>query len=269
MKEIKLAVTGKDVSKSQSPEMHAFIAERLGYKVSYDKISIEEDKFKNNVLRLFEEYDGFNVTIPYKLSVIPYLSEVLGDAKIFGAVNTVTCKNRRGYNTDGLGFALMLKLNGVDVRNKNALVLGAGGAGRSIAKKLADSFAKVDIYDRFYESAKAVAAEFSGVNALEKLQDKSYFLIVNATGVGMHKSVGISPVDESVLKNSTVAVDLIYTPPKSKFLEIAESLNKKIINGAAMLFYQAYYSECIYAGISPDDGVAKRLFDEYTAEGKL
>lgn len=269
MKELKLAVTGKDVSKSQSPEMHTFIAKRLGYKVSYDKISIEEDKFKDSVIQLFEKYDGFNVTIPYKLSIIPYLSEAVGDAKTFGAVNTVTSKDRRGYNTDGLGFALMLKLNGVDVKGKNVLVLGAGGAGRSVAKKLSDSFAKVDIYDRFFESAKAVAAEFSGVNALEKLQEKNYYLIVNATGVGMHKSVGISPVDESILKNTTVAVDLIYTPPKSKFLEIAESLNKKIINGAAMLFYQAYYSECIYAGISPDDGVAKRLFDEYIAEGKL
>ncbi len=266
MKEYKLAVTGKDVSKSQSPEIHAFIAQRLGYKVSYDKISIPENQFEESVERLLKDYDGFNVTIPYKLSIIPYLSEIVDDAKAFGAVNTVTCKNKRGYNTDGMGFALMLKNNGVDVCGKTALVLGAGGAGRSVAKKLAEKCQRVDIYDRLYDNAKAVAAEFSGVNAVQKLDGSEYFLILNATGVGMHKSEGVSPVDESILKNCQVAVDLIYTPAKSRFLEIAESLNKKIINGAAMLFYQAYYSECIYSETSPDDNIAKQLFNEYMTE---
>lgn len=266
MKKLKLAVIGKDVSKSLSPQMHAFIARRLGYEVTYEKVSIAEENFKDNALELFERFEGFNVTIPYKLSIIEYLKEVVGDAKSFGAVNTVKSKAKLGYNTDGMGFALMLKNNGVDVKGKTALVLGAGGAGRSVAKKLADFGAKVEIFDKFSQSAKAVAAEFSGVNAVEEITAKNYFLIVNATGVGMHKTEGISPVDEKILGGCSVAVDLIYTPAKSRFLEIAESLGKKIINGAAMLFYQAYYAECIYSGTEPNDGVAKSLFEEYITE---
>ena len=86
---MKFAVIGKDVSKSSSPEMHLFIAGRLGAEIIYDKISVPENEFCNRVNGLFKEYDGLNFTIPFKLTVIPYLKEIAGDAKAFGAVNTV------------------------------------------------------------------------------------------------------------------------------------------------------------------------------------
>ena len=130
----KLAVIGKDVSKSTSPQIHAFIASRLNLSVEYNKISIREDKFEDEIDALLAAYDGVNVTIPYKLPVIAHLKNIEGDAKIFGAVNTVNCKTLTGDNTDGLGFTLMLKNNGVDVCGKEALVLGAGGAGRRFGR---------------------------------------------------------------------------------------------------------------------------------------
>lgn len=267
MKKLKLAVIGKDVSKSTSPEMHGFISKRLGYEVEYEKISVPETEFEKQVDSLFENLDGFNVTIPYKLSIIPHLKSVEGDAQVFGAVNTVLTKTRSGNNTDGLGFMLMLKTNGVNASGKKVLLLGAGGAGRSVAKKLLDGGASVFVYDRAEENAKAVANEFKGVTALKEIENKEYYCIINATGVGMHKTEGTSPVGEELLSKTEIAVDLIYTPPKSKFLQIAESLGKKIINGKAMLFYQAYYAECIYFGLKPDDIQAKKLFDEFSKEG--
>ena len=266
MKKLSLAVIGKDVSKSTSPEIHSFIAKRLGLEIDYKKISVPEYEFENTVESFFENLDGFNVTIPYKLSIIPYLKKVEGDAQIFGAVNTVLTANRSGNNTDGLGFMLMLKTNGVIVNGKKVLLLGAGGAGRSVAKKLLDAGAQVFVYDRSQESAEAVAAEFNGVTALSELENTNYYLIVNATGVGMHKTEGVSPVGEELIKNTEIAVDLIYTPKKSKFLQIAESFGKKIINGSAMLFYQAYYSDCIYFGITPDENKAKQLLNEFSKE---
>ena len=259
----KLAVIGKDVSKSTSPQIHAFIASRLNLSVEYNKISIREDKFEDEIDALLAAYDGVNVTIPYKLPVIAHLKNIEGDAKIFGAVNTVNCKTLTGDNTDGLGFTLMLKNNGVDVCGKEALVLGAGGAGRSVAKKLADSGASVYVYDKNAENALALEKEFNGVHALDTVSDKSYFLIVNATDVGMHKTEGISPVGENLLGLCAVAVDLIYVPEKSEFLKVAERLGKKIINGKAMLFYQAYYADCIFFGLQPDEEQAKKLFTEY------
>lgn len=260
---MKLAVIGKDVSKSLSPEIHAFIAQRTGNKITYDKISLPVGTFADNINRLLEEYDGFNVTIPYKVEIIPYLSEILGDAAAYGAVNTVRCFDRTGHNTDGAGFALMLKNNGIEVSGKNVLLLGAGGAGRSVAKKLADGGARVCVYDKFKENAENIASEFGGVSAVEEIEDKPYNLIINATGVGMHNTVGISPVGEKLLSLCEAAVDLIYAPSESEFLRLAKKNGKKTVNGLAMLFYQAYYAQCIYFGCQPDDLQARELYEEF------
>ncbi len=263
---VKLAVIGKDVSQSTSPQIHNFIARELGLEMTYGRISIEESTFEDRIEDLLSEYDGLNVTIPYKLSVIPHLKGVEGDAAAFGAVNTVLTSTRTGYNTDGLGFTQMLKAEGVDAAGKDVLVLGAGGAGRSVAKKLADGGAKVRIYDRNAQNAKRVSAEFNGVEAVDGVTVGKRYLIVNATGVGMHKSVGISPITEDIIAGCEVAVDLIYVPEKSEFLRIAEAHGKKIINGRAMLFYQAYYADCIYFNLTPSPEVATGLFAKYLKE---
>lgn len=262
MKMLKAAVIGKDVSKSVSPEIHSFIAHALGREISYEKISIPESGFESSIEEILLKYDCLNVTIPFKLSIIPHLNEICGDAKVFSAVNTITCSDRRGYNTDGLGFALMLRNNGVDVSGKTVLLLGAGGAGRSVAKTLSDAGAKVSVFDMNSHNAQTVADEF-GCTSLNKICVQPYYLIVNATGVGMHKTEGVSPVGEELIKLCEVAVDLIYVPAKSRFLEIAESFGKPTINGEAMLFYQAYFAECIFFGLTPDDGQAKTLFVKY------
>ena len=259
----KLAVIGKDVSKSTSPQIHKFIASRLNLAVEYDKISISESEFECRIDSLLAAYDGVNVTIPYKLSVIPHLKNIQGDAKVFGAVNTVNCQTLTGDNTDGLGFMLMLKNGGVKVCGKKVLLLGAGGAGRSVAKKFADAGATVFVYDKNTENALSLEKEFKGVKALNEIADEPYYLIVNATGVGMHKTEGVSPVSEKLLSLCEVAVDLIYVPEKSEFLRLAELHNKQIINGKAMLFYQAYYADCIFFGLTPDEVQAKKLFTEF------
>lgn len=266
MKELKLALIGKDVSKSLSPKVHNFISKRMGNKIVFTNISIPENEFEQRIEELLKELDGFNVTIPYKLSVIPHLKKVEGDGKVFGSVNTVTTRDLRGDNTDGMGFAMMLENNHISVNGKDVLVLGAGGSGRSVSKKLLDAGANVYICDINSEKACNLAQEFNGIIALNGLEIKPYYLIANATGVGMHESEGQSPIDENLISLCEVAVDLIYTPKKSKFLQIAEGLSKKILNGEGMLFYQAYFSECIYFGVKPDNLQAKMLFEEYLKE---
>ncbi len=262
---IKLGVIGRDVSQSASPPIHKFIAAELGKEVSYERISIPESDFERKIDGMLSEYDGLNVTIPYKLGIIPHLTALEGDAATFGAVNTVNCNSLRGYNTDGLGFMMMLAANGVRTSGKSALVLGAGGAGRSAAKKLLDAGAQVDVYNRTYAKAEALQSEF-GVRALSEPCDKYYDIIVNATGVGMHESEGKSPVPPQILSDCGTAVDLIYKPEKSEFLKIAEGLGKKIVNGFSMLFYQAYYADCVFFGIKEDEEQAIRLYKKYGEE---
>ncbi len=267
-KPIKLCVIGKDVSASQSPKMHSFISEKLGYKIEYDKLSVDSENFDNLCENCLKDYFAFNVTIPYKLSVIPHLKYITGDALSFHSVNTVCRFDKSGYNTDGVGFMLMLENNKVSVGGKSVLLLGAGGAGRSVSKKLIESGANVYVYDKNFDSAREVASQTDGVTALSQIENKSYDIIINATGVGMHNTVGISPVGEGLIDLCKVAIDLIYVPPKSKFLELAENLGKKIINGEAMLFYQAYYAECIFFGVECRAEQAKKLFEEYKEKVK-
>lgn len=266
MNSLKMAVIGKDVSKSLSPEMHAFIMRNLGMGCTYDAISIPESEFEARIEGILAAYDTLNVTIPYKLSVIPHLKKIHGDAKIFGAVNTVDVRTGEGYNTDGAGFLLLLENAGVKVVGKSALVLGSGGVGRSVVKKLLDAGAEVSAYDLNKESLHAVKKEFPAFTALEEIDERPYDVVINCTGVGMHKTEGISPVGAELLALCGTAVDLIYVPAKSEFLRIAESLGKKIVNGEPMLFYQAYYADCIFLGREAVAAEAKEMFEKYKTE---
>ena len=257
----KMAVVGKDVSKSDSARMHTFDMEGLGSRCTFELLSVDREHFDARAKELLCGYDAFCVTIPYKLDIIPYLDRIEGDAKTFGAVNVV--KDKVGYNTDGVGFMLMLENGGIDPKGKKILVLGAGGAGRSVIKKLADAGADVYAYDLRTQNLEDVYREFGCFTPLTELVPADYDVIVNVTGVGMHKTEGISPVGEDMLSRAKAAIDLIYYPRKSEFLRIAESLGKPILNGEGMLFYQAYYGDCIVLGREPKAAEAKALFDAY------
>ena len=271
---LKLAVIGKDVSASLSPKIHPFILESMGEECVYDAVSIPPEAFSLQAESLFEQYDGFNVTIPYKGDIIPLLRELRGDSKTFGAVNTVKSRARAGYNTDGFGFLLMLENAGVEVKGKSVLVFGAGGAGRSCIKKLMEAGAKVFVFEANSARLKEVYREFGGFTPLERVPVRAFDIILNCTGVGMHNTVGqtpcvayedgsISPVGEELLSLCDTAVDLIYVPAQSQFLKIAADLGKKTVNGESMLFYQAYMADCIYLDRAPSSAEAGRLFKEY------
>lgn len=270
---LKLAVIGKDVSKSLSPVMHRFLLEKMGVACSYEAVSIPPERFSECAEGLFSRFDCFNVTIPFKADIMPFLRAVEGDARAFGAVNTVDARTRTGYNTDGYGFMLMLENAGIDVKGMRVLVLGAGGAGRSCIYKLAQGGARVYAYGRRIEQIKKVHEELGCFTPLDVVAPERYDLILNCTGVGMHNTVGTTPsvrtpkgempVGEELLSACRVAVDLIYEPAQSAFLRIAASLGKQTVNGDAMLFYQAYDSDCIYLGRMPSAAEAKAYYQEY------
>ena len=257
----KLAVIGKDVSKSDSAKMHTFDFKGLGSECTFDLLSVAKENFDEYAKKLIAEYDAFCVTIPYKLDIIPYLDKIVDDAETFGAVNVV--KDKIGYNTDGVGFMLMLEINGIEPGGKKVLVLGAGGAGRSVIKKLADAGADVYAYDMRAENLDNVYRDFGCFTPLKALEPADYDIIINATGVDMKKTKGVSPVGEDILSRTRYAIDLIYYPRKSEFLRIAERLGKPVLNGEGMLFYQAYYGDCIVLGRQPKAEEAARLFAAY------
>ncbi len=259
---VRLALVGKDVSKSLSADIHTFILGEWGYGCEYELVSAEKEEFDSVLRRLLGDFDGFNVTIPYKRDVMAYLNEVSGDAMDFGAVNTVVTRTMTGYNTDGVGFLQMLHLAKIPVKDKKVLVLGGGGAGRSTAAALKKAGATVSVYQRRREKLEEVCKEL-GVDAAENPESGEYDMLINCTGVGMHQTVGLSPVSERAFDGASVAVDLIYAPSESEFLRLAKMCGLQTLNGAAMLFYQAYFSDCLYVNREPTEIEMEELYQKY------
>lgn len=273
---LKLAVIGSDVSKSQSPELHAFLLGRMGETCIYDKVSISPRQFSSQVGELFQTYDAFNVTIPYKQMVLKHLRELSAEANALGAVNTVLCSLRKGFNTDEGGFGLMLESANADLAGKNVLVLGAGGAGRSCIFRLKSLGAKVFVYEKDEARLNAVYKDLNEFTPLKEVLPFEYACIVNCTGVGMHESEGELPAvrtqsgeipfPDALFKSCTLAVDLIYEPQESAFLKQAKACGIRAVNGFAMLFYQAYLSDCIYLQKAPNLAEAKAFYEQYQKE---
>lgn len=261
-KRIRLGLIGKDVSKSLSEKIHKFVLGELGYECEYERFSVNADGFDNAMRRLMGDFDGFNVTIPYKRDVMEYLSEVTGDALDYGAVNTVVTATGAGYNTDGAGFLLMLKVAGIEVEHKKILVLGAGGAGRSTAVALKKAGAEVYVYQRRQKELIETCKELK-LHTSSDPEAGGYDILVNCTGVGMHDKEGLSPVTKKAFAGASAAIDLIYTPEKSEFLRLAEEEGLTVLNGKAMLFYQAYFADCLYLNLQVDESQAKALYEKY------
>ena len=261
-KKLRLALIGKDVSKSDSQKIHAFILRQLGYGLEYENISLVPSQLDDTMRYLLGDFDGFNITIPYKRDVMEYLDEIVGDAVEFGAVNTVVCAARKGYNTDGWGFMQMLKLHGVFVAGKKVLILGAGGAGRSTAVVLKKAGATVYLYQRRKQELQETCEEL-GVLAADNPEAGGYDIIINATGVGMHDTVGVSPVSAAAFEGCQAAVDLIYKPTVSEFLRLAAERGLQTVSGGGMLFLQAYYADCYFLNKQADEQEAHDFYKKY------
>ncbi|MBQ8375329.1 MAG: shikimate dehydrogenase [Clostridia bacterium] len=266
-KKLRLALIGKDVSASDSPKIHEFILRQWGVALEYESLSLAAEELDGAARRLLGDFDGFNVTIPYKRDIMEYLEYFSSEALAFGAVNTVKSANRGGYNTDGIGFLMLLESEGVAVAGKRALVLGAGGAGRSSAVALKNAGACVYLYQRRTKELLETCEEL-GVSPCSDPEAGGFDLLVNATGVGMHATVGVSPVSERAFRGVGAAIDLIYRPKQTEFLRLAALSGVKAIAGGAMLFYQAYYSDCIYLSKQPSQVEAKAFYAQYLCETK-
>jgi len=263
-KTLRLGLVGKDVSKSESEAIHTFILNALGYECEYENFSVGKADFDCAMRRLLGDFDGFNITIPYKKDVIEYLDEVVGDALIYGAVNTVRNDTRSGYNTDGDGFMLMVRRAGLCVADKRVLVLGGGGSGRSSAVALKNAGAKVYMYQRTKESL-LETCERLGITPVDDPEKGGFDVLLNTTGVGMHDSEGRSPVSAKAFDGAEAAIDLIYTPAESEFLRLARAQGLRTLNGEAMLFFQGYYSDCLYLELTPNEEQALELYEQYRA----
>jgi len=231
----KFGLLGKKLDYSFSKEFFTDLFSENQIDASYENIEVA-DLSSWFEAKSFEDFSGFNVTIPYKTEIIPFLDELSDEAKVIGAVNTVKNVNGKliGYNTDAFGFGQSIKpfLNS---NHERAMILGTGGASKAIAYVLKNIGLNVIFISRNPKSSN----EF-GYDSINENMVNACKMIVNCTPIGTFPDIDLKPNFPTVLiSDKHLVVDLIYNPEKSLLLKESEKQGAIILNGYSMLQEQA------------------------------
>lgn len=238
-----VGVVGASLSHSRSALMHNAAFEHLSVPGRYFKLETRPDELETLIeLALELEMRGFNVTIPYKETIIPLLDSLDEVAKKVKAVNTVVIEDDelRGTNTDVYGVAKTLELAKVEIKGRKALVVGAGGASRACCAALSEGGASVHITNRTMSRAATLAKEFQAQTVeLDKAPEMHFDIVMNCTPLGMTGYPEALSIGAEVFRPGQFVMDAIYNPPRTKFLEEAEKRGANTRNGEQMLVHQA------------------------------
>tara|TARA_B100000315_G_C14593015_1_gene596994 strand:- start:7242 stop:8117 length:876 start_codon:yes stop_codon:yes gene_type:complete len=255
---------GDPVEHSMSPVMHNAAFRELGLDYLYVPFRVKKEEIGKAIdgMRALN-LRGLNITIPHKVAVIPLLDELDPLAEKIGAVNTIVNNDGvlRGYNTDASGLLQSMWTNGIEPRDKNIVIIGAGGASRAVTFILADKKARLVILNRIQELdwAKELANRITQtfrqkIEALEltrenlaKVLNKADILL-NATNAGMSPNTEETPVDADLLRPELVVYDIVYNPSKTRLLREAEMINAKTIGGLDMLTWQGALAFQMWTG---------------------
>ncbi|MBE6708540.1 MAG: shikimate kinase [Ruminococcaceae bacterium] len=244
----RFGLLGEKLSHSFSPIIHGMLGD-------YEYSLIERQPHELDELFSSGEFDGFNVTIPYKKAVIPYMAELSDAAKRCGSVNTVSKRADGSYfgdNTDFYGFSAMLRHSGIDVSAKKVLVLGDGGVAPTVREVLKD-----------FGAGEIVTISRRGENNYENIaRHHDAAVIVNTTPVGMYPNGGKSPVTVADFTKLEGVLDLIYNPINTEFMLQAKELGLKAEGGLLMLAAQAVRaSERFTGGSFPEPATSEKIYE--------
>lgn len=233
---VRFGLIGKNISYSFSKKYFTEKFAHLQLKDhSYENFDLQKIEDFETIFRDKNNIRGLNVTIPYKETVIAYLTELDPEAEKIGAVNTIkiTKNGLKGYNTDTYGFQKSIEPF-IKKQHSKALILGTGGASKAVAytlQKLGLSYTFV--------SRKLKPGQYT-YDDLNKLIIEDYTVIVNCTPLGTHPNIDQKPdIPYSFLTSKHLLFDLIYNPEKTSFLLEGENKGATICNGAKMLALQA------------------------------
>jgi shikimate dehydrogenase len=235
---MKCGLLGRTLKHSYSPVIHAMLGD-YDYEL-YELAEAELPAFLAN-----GPWDGLNVTIPYKKTVLPFCDTLSEEARRTGSVNTLVRRGGKifGDNTDVAGFRAMAEASGLSFGGKKALVLGSGGASAAVCAALEDLGAKPVVISRRGEN---------NYKNLDRHADARY--IVNTTPLGMFPGNGVSPLDPEGFPDCQGVFDVIYNPARTALLLRAEELGIPCFGGLRMLVAQARRSSEDFTGKAvPDD----------------
>lgn len=252
-------LVGNPVGQSKGIYIHNPLYRRLGRDAIYCRFKV------GDLPRFMRTFDGVlsgcSVTSPHKEGMMKFLATIDPAARSLGAVNTVVRRSGGyfGANTDARGGLDAIERK-IRVHGKRLLILGAGGAARAIAGEAARRGACVYIANRTVARARGVARALGvGWTALDRIVSLNPEIIVNATSVGMWPDIDASPVPE-IPGSVKVAFDVIYNPPRTRFLKEAERQGVATVTGVEMYAGQAVEQIRLLTGRRPGAADVKRLF---------
>ena len=287
---------GEKLGHSLSRPIHEAIFAHAGIDADYRIIEIPRDRFTQEAEGLLASLDGFNITIPYKQDIMPLLDAVDPLADAIGAVNTVVCGEKRGFNTDAAGFMGMLQHYGIDVAGApHCFILGSGGTMKTVRACLKEMGAKgVTVVSRHPGAApevgqgptnaghcsqcpsvaSAASTVMAGVDEISYADFYERFpqiggLIVNASAAGMwprkdpDNICAIHPdrVDE-MMRYATGVADVVYNPPQTFLTQAAAKAGKPWCTGLYMLVAQAVEAEAIWQDRKMPAGLVEKIMQE-------
>lgn len=261
---MRFALLGETLDHTWSPQIHNTLFDLRAVPAIYLPLPVPAQALASAIDVLRHSFDGFNVTIPYKQAVLPYLDELDALSSACGAVNTVRVAadgSLSGHNTDGPGFLQALRDAFIDASNCDVVVLGNGGTARMVAYTLLSRGCHVTLAARDTEGAQTLVRDLSAVQKdggtrlrvirLSELA-QSCDLLVNCTPVGMYPHAAESPIPRAQIARCGAIFDAIYHPVQTQLLDMADAEGVKTCSGLRMLFYQAVEAQRIWLGRIPD-----------------
>jgi shikimate dehydrogenase len=268
-------IIGDPIDHSLSPAMHNAAFKSVGLNCVYIAFRVPKGELEVSLGSLrATNISGFNVTIPHKVGIIPYIDELDPSAKKANAVNTVHCIEGtfKGYNTDVEGFIEPLHKRRVSFNGMKILLIGSGGAARAIIAALSNEIgiSHIIIANKTRKNADelismasnlGLSANFTGMEDLGEHALKSD-LIINSTPSGMNDEQSI--VDYEHIGKNSIVYDIVYSPMVTNLIEQAKNARATVIYGYEMLLAQGSKAFEIWTGITaPLEAMKKALFGPF------
>ena len=272
-----IGLLGHPVKHSFSPQIHNYLCEKYKQNNIYCCFDVENKKLKSAVESIKTlDMIGCNVTIPHKVDIMRYIDKIDKNAGIIGAVNTIKNIDGKliGFNTDGVGFVKSILEKGYTLKNKKVLIIGAGGACRSICVELAsEGISYLEIRNRSIDKAeeigKIVKTNFNldvvyDIKPIDENDLNKIDILINTTPIGMESN--LCPIDERLIpKGNLLVCDIVYKPHNTAFLNWAKKNNLDVVHGIDMLINQGLHAFYIWTGIKAtkeDEEYIKDLYNK-------
>lgn len=243
-------IIGNPIKHTLSPMIHNLLAKAYAVPSIYVPFPVENGHLEDAIKGAYAlGIKGLNVTMPYKQQLEDLVVEMHESAKQVGAINTLVAKEKGyiGYNTDCLGLQMALQEENIEWEGKNVGIIGSGGAAYATFAAIAKKAKSIHIFNRTPMHAQALVKQMqayfstpTNIYSLEEVPAIPLDIVFQTTGLGMGNNKEKMPIcSTSLLNDAAVAVDLIYEPMQTVFLQYAKSKGVQTMNGLGMLFYQA------------------------------